>query len=258
MFYVFPAGNVYLSTMNRNTSTPMNLCVNSNVLPMASPRVMYAMENEIFFLHSATLYLSPGEMEVEVDEYGHQDTSGALQRVAINTAFYPIDEEGIVRDDCCGFEDCIPVGRAGDTVSCFHSAILECMKSDNAESMPQSYAWAKKQLEGYGIQVKEERREKLRLDIFLKSHDSDSCHWFEAYCYQGESDIPFRKSFRKKEYSDEKLADAIVDTLKAFFKVYQLPDEVELGVPSVRLDEVDNERVKQLVAGRPDVPYKIV
>ena len=50
--------------------------------------------------------------------------------------------------------------------------------------------------------MKEDRRERLRLDIYLKSRDSDTHYKFEAYCYQGESDIPFLKGFRKK-YSVE-------------------------------------------------------
>lgn len=47
--------------MNYNTSTPMNLHVNTNILPMAQPRVMYSVDSELFFLHTATMYLSPGE-----------------------------------------------------------------------------------------------------------------------------------------------------------------------------------------------------
>lgn len=254
----FSLENAYLSTTNQNTSTAMNLRVNSNILPMASPRVMYAMENEIFFLHSATLYLSPGETDVEKNEYGNLDTSRALQRVATDTVCYPIDEEGIVRDDCCDFEDCIPVGRAGDSVSNFHPAILESLKTDNSASYPQSYAWAKKCLEKYGIQVKEERREKLRFDIFLKSYDSDSHHQFEAHCYQGESDIPFLKRFRKEEYSDEMLAAAIASTLKGYFKVYPVPDEVQLSVPGVNPGEEENAYVKQMVATSLEQLCKIV
>lgn len=98
--------------MNRNTSTPMNLRVNTNILPMAQPRVMYSVDSELFFLHSATMYLSPGEVEVEEDEHGHLNMSGTLQRVATDTMCYPIDEERIVREECRCFEDCIHVGRA--------------------------------------------------------------------------------------------------------------------------------------------------
>ena len=236
----------------------MLLHVNTNILPMAQPRVMYSVDSELFFLHTATMYLSPGEVEVEEDEYGHRNMSDTLQKVATDTVFYPIDEEGIVRDECRCFEDTIPVGRAGDTVSWFHPAILECLKSDTTESFPFTYEWAKKRLQEYGIQVKEERRERLRLYIYLKSRDSDTHYKFEAYCYQGESDIPFWKGFRKEEYSVEALAKAIVDTLKGFFKVYPLPEEVALGVRSLLPGEEENERVKQLVAGSPDVPCKVV
>ena len=254
----FSLENAYLSTTNHNTPKTMNLRVNSNILPMTQPRVMYAMENEIFFLHTATLYLTPGETDVEKNEYGNLDTSRALQRVATDTVFYPIDEEGIVKDDCCCFEDCIAIGRAGNTVSNFHPAILENLKNDNSASYPQSYAYAKKCLEKYGIQVKEQRREKLRFDIFLKSYDSDSHHQFEAHCYQGESDIPFWKSFRKEEYSDEMLAAAIASTLQGYFKVYPIPDEVQLSVPGVKSGEEENAYVKQLVATSLEQLCKIV
>lgn len=236
----------------------MNLRVNTNILPMAQPRVMYSVDSELFFLHTATMYLSPGEVEVEEDEYGHQNMSGTLQRVATDTMCYPIDEEGIAREECQCFEDCIHVGRAGDTVSWFYSSILECLKTDTTESFPFTYEWAKKRLQEYGIQVKEERRERLCLYIYLKSRDSETHYKFEAYCYQGVSNIPFMKGFRKEEYSVEALAKAIVETLKGFFKVYPLPDEVALSVPGVMPGEEENERVKQLVAGSPDVPCKVV
>ena len=254
----FSLENAYLSTTNHNTPKTMNLRVNSNILPMTQPRVMYAVVNEIFFLHTATLYVSPGEEELNVNEDRHSETMNALQRVATDTVFYPIDEEGIVRDDCCCFEDCISVGRVGDTVSCFHSAILESLKNDNSTSLPKSYAYAKKCLEKYGIQVKEERREKLHFDICLNSRAESKYHEFEACCHMGYSDIPFWRKFRREEYTDEKLAATIVDMLKGFFKVYPLPDEVQLSVPGVNPGDEENLHVKQLVAGAKNLPCKIV
>jgi len=78
--------------------------------------------------------------------------------------------------------------RYGELVPSVHPGVLENGRSGD---FPFTYEWAKKRLQEYGLQVKEDRHERLRLDIYLKSRDSDTHYKFEAYCYQGESDIPF-------------------------------------------------------------------
>lgn len=236
----------------------MKTRVNTNIFTLPVPRVLYTIDNMIFFQQVGVMYLTQGDVEVDDDTEDSRAVEDAIYDSIHNRSTFPIDENGTVRDDGCLYDDYIVVGRAGDKVSQYHPAILESLTMDFCDDIPGSYKYAKETLDKYGITVVDERPETLRLDILINSRKDADHYEFISYCHRGCSQIPFHCFFRREEYSDEKLAGIIVEVLEGFFRVYSAPRALELTVRSVKEGETDNERVKQMVAKKAAALCKIV
>ena len=196
--------------------------INSNVLALPSPRVVYSPAAGEFFLQSGTFYQSFGEYDV----YGG-DSSGNVFHAQENGEIlaYPIDENGHVHED---INNCLHIGRQGEKISQFHEAVMLACRTEFPEQIPRLISGIKKKLAGYGIGVLDDKKECLEMSVELIRLAGDGYLFTtgESYpCY-----LPFRHEYAAEEYSDELLAKDITVTLKALFSVLPAPGKLILKV----------------------------
>ena len=144
-------------------------------------------------------------------------------------------------------EDVVHVAKVGESVSCFHRAIMEKCICLEPSQIPLAYEGVVRQLESLGVTVGKSMPKRLKLVIEQYSEEAEFTYFLRAFCCPGESQLPFRATYTKSKYTDKQLATDICDTLKALFKTVGAPEEVELTVPYVKKGLPWNERVFKAV-----------
>ena len=223
--------------------------INSNVLALPSPRVVYSPGAGEFFLQSATFYQSFGEYDVyEGDSRGnvfHAQENGEILA-------YPVDENGYVYED---IYKCLHIGRHGEKISLFHEAVMLACMTEFPEQIPRLMDGVRKKLAGYGVEVLDEKKECLKMSVEY-CRLARGGHRFttgESYpCF-----LPFKHEYQAEEYSDKLLAKDIAATLKALFSVLPAPEKLIL-----RVDGTDgskfNENIVRLLNEAREFDFEIV
>lgn len=226
----------------------MKMRVNTNVFTLPQPRVVYSINAGFFYVQAGTILLTPGECVVDDAEAAHFKIDDGISEGQLNTEVYPIDENGQVRYDGYYAEDVVHVAKVGESVSCFHRAIMEKCICLEPSQIPLAYEGVIRQLESLGVTVGKSTPKRLKLVIEQYSEEAEFTYFLKAFCCPGESQLPFRATYTKSKYTDKQLATDICDTLKALFKTVGAPEEVELTVPYVKKGLPWNERVFKAVA----------
>lgn len=211
---------------------------NAIVRELRSPLVRFDEMSGEIFLHESSLIL----FHTQYDD-GDGGSRGTLLEAHENGGIinHPIDENGEIHSLVT---DCPIIGRAGDTISPFNEVIMSQLKTLDYESIPRCYERVKDQLDEYGIGIRGDVRESLKMSIFLK--DSPSVFLFESGGFYSRS-LPFMHTYMKEEFSDELLAEDIAATLRALFSVLPAPTErLVLGVGNVD-GSMYNENVVRLL-----------
>ena len=234
----------------------MRVPLNTNIFTLPSPRVLYSYEMERLILQTGAMYVSSGAVEVDDDTLTATDFDSAYQSAAPHILIFPIDEDGIVWDDGDIFENFFSVGHPGDTISQLHPAILEYLKQYSPNDIPAGYRRVKEQLRKYRIEINEEKVEELSLDVRVEEKSDEHTIRLSTRS-MGLNHIPFRKSYPRDSYSDERLAEDIMATMSSFFTVFPVPERVKLHVEDIDGWKM-NGRILEMVAKAPDLPCKIV
>ena len=222
---------------------------NATIWKLGSPVVRFDDLSEEIFLHEGTLIMFHSEY-YDVDE----DPGGTIHDAQGNGEIlnHPIDEYGETHSEV---GHCPIIGRAGDTVSPYHGVIMHYIKAQDPESIPGNYERIRKTLERYGIGIRDEERENLRMSVWMLE-DSSTYRFGTGNPYP--EYLPFSHTYRKEEFSDELLAKDIAATLGALFGVVHAPvKRLVLGVDNLDGSRY-NENVARLLNGSGEFGFEIV
>jgi hypothetical protein len=210
--------------------------INTNILSLYSPRVMYSPYHDEFFLQTGTLYRTPGEYEDPKDIYQDHEEENFMS--------YPIDENGYCYED---IRQCVPIGRRGDEISQFHEAIMLSCRTVFPENIPRIMKRIRETLGRYGIVLLDDRKECMEMSVKCLLLDGGRGYRFTT----GESypcNLPFVHDYDRADYSDLELGKDIAATLKVLFSVLPAPRRLVLGVDNVDGSRY-NENVVRLLDG---------
>lgn len=165
----------------------MNL--NTNVIMLPQPVVVYDLDSERFFLKIGTFVTTNAELADNILSESRWDMNHAVYK-GVCFAEYPINSEGEVLTDSDPARIFITVGRPGDNVSIISVALKEATYSGYKSGNMFSRKLAKSILElskyKIGINLLEDNAE-IKFSVFI-SHDEDMDDMVHCVS-QGESDI---------------------------------------------------------------------